>query len=100
MLAVALLLTAPGTATAGACEVGQPSAHDPPSCDPITTEVLVIGCGEALGARVEIAAYRTVAFGYFVSFVRGCEFAKVKATTLNRRGRVVGTENGGTPGCL
>jgi hypothetical protein len=187
-----MVLAVPGTASAGSsCEVGQPSEHEPASDDPVGNP-LVIGCGEALGAPVEIAAYRTedpdwlcvqifspaievspfascphgrpedgqvidltsagvlhpgnvtdavgdvrhniakvrvsfrgggdpesgqtvlarvgpalaaklgepAAFGYFVSLVRGCDFAKVKSTALNRRGRVLGTSNGGTPGCL
>jgi hypothetical protein len=59
-LAAAVVLAAPGTASAdSSCEVGQPAAHEPPTDEPILSEVLVIGCGQALSEPVEIAAYET-----------------------------------------
>jgi hypothetical protein len=59
VIAAALLLAAPGSATAASCEVGQPSTHEPPGGGPILSDVLIIGCGQALGEPVEIAAYET-----------------------------------------
>jgi hypothetical protein len=194
LVAAGLVLGPAGSASAASCEVGDPSAHEP-SADNVVSEMLVIGCGQALGGPVEIAAYRVedvlaeetrlcvqvhhpgievsgfascphgppqngeaieyrhggllhpgdvtdavadltyrvkkvktrfigpggsrsgdtvlarvhaglaaklgepAPFGYVISFARGCAYDDVRMKALGRRDKVLGTADGGVPGC-
>jgi hypothetical protein len=52
-----------------------------------------------VNAQLAAQLHQPTAFGYFISFVRGCAFKQVRARALDEHGKLLGTSKGGTPGC-